>query len=130
MSLSTAQKCSEADLTAAIRAACNSLPGVMLMRNAQTLTRGRGYAGLGPGSADLVGVVHIPRVDLASGGSVVYKHGRFVALEVKLPNGAPVSTAQAEWMDRVRQLGGFAAVVTSVAEAVEAVRRAARGEER
>lgn len=70
------------------------------------------HAGLGKGSADLVGIL---------------KGGRAMALEVKTPTGA-VRPEQVTWMQAFRAWGGFACVVRSEADAVAAVERAIRGE--
>ncbi len=70
-------------------------------------------AGLGKGSADLVGIIRGP--------------GRAIALEVKTPSGV-VSPEQPLWLAAVRALGGFAAVVRSPEEAIAAIDRACRGE--
>ena len=69
--------------------------------------------GLAPGSADLVGIL-APR-------------GRLLALEVKRP-GEKARPDQEAWLALVRSCGGFACVVTSVAEARAALERARRGE--
>lgn len=53
--------------------------------------------------------------------------GIFCALEVKAPRGK-LTAKQAAFQDRVRELGGFACVVRSVADAVAAVRRCKEGE--
>lgn len=71
--------------------------------------------GLGKGSTDLVGVL---------------KNGRVFCLEVKKPN-RKVDKAhearQEEWRMRVKKYGGFATVVTSIEEALEALARAEKG---
>jgi hypothetical protein len=66
-------------------------------------------AGLPPGSADLIGI-------LCRGGK-----GIFVALEVKCPGEKP-RPDQLAFLNRIRDLGGIAAVVTSVEEALDALR--------
>lgn len=53
--------------------------------------------------------------------------GRFVALEVKCGNNKPTAKQRA-FLALVRGVGGFAAVVRSVDEAVEAIGRAMKGE--
>lgn len=106
---------SESEIQDAIRLA---LPAsrVVLWRNnvgtARHLGRFVRY-GLAPGSSDLVGILR---------GS-----GRFVALEVKTPKGK-LHDEQKSWLRLVRDAGGFAAVVRSVQEAVDAIARAERGE--
>lgn len=67
--------------------------------------------GLAPGSADLVGVL---------------SPGRFFALEVKTPKGR-AAEEQRLWLELVRRMGGFAAVVRSVDEARAALNRARTG---
>ena len=66
--------------------------------------------GLCTGSADLIGLLG----------------GRFVALEVKRPGRAP-TPEQAQFLALVRKLGGFAASVSSVLEARDAIARARAG---
>ena len=65
--------------------------------------------GLVKGSADLIGLVK--------------PNGRFVALEVKCNDGA-LRPEQILFLDLVRSFGGFASVVRSVTEAMEAVENA------
>jgi hypothetical protein len=122
------------DLVSPILRALNCLPGVRVVRNANIgpmvpwrfysyLLRTRSphpdampyIAGLGPGSADLVGIVR-----LDSGV------GRAIAIEVKLPalgrlRAGDLRPDQARWLDVFGRLGGHAAVVHSVAEALAAV---------
>jgi hypothetical protein len=50
--------------------------------------------------------------------------GQFVALEVKMPDGSPLSKLQKIQISRIKKAGGLAYVVTSVGEAVNVVRRA------
>jgi hypothetical protein len=70
-------------------------------------------AGLGAGSADLVGMLR--------------KNGRFAAFEVK--SGAGVaSPEQRLWLAAVRDAGGFAAIVRSPEDALAALERAENGE--
>jgi hypothetical protein len=138
-------------LTRPIEAALNKLPGVRVARNlnigpvvpnhhrydasVQPMT-----AGLGDGSADLVGVCFVPlcvAVDssgagLPRDGKGRYGFGRAFCLECKLPGrekaGDKARLAdQARWARQVRALGGFCAVVTSVAEALACVDRCRAG---
>ncbi len=102
----------ESAIQAAIRAALGSDARVVLWRNstgvAEHFARGSTQTvryGLAKGSADLVGLVHT---------------GRFLALEVKRP-GEKARPEQVMWLELVRRMGGFAAVVTSVDEAKRAV---------
>lgn len=110
-----------------IREALGMIPGVLLHRNA--LVHGEEWnpttgavrhiqGGLGPGTADLIGLV---RCDACFGVGV------FFALEVKKPK-QKAKPHQAEWLALVRKLGGFACVVASVQEAIDAVARCKRGE--
>ncbi len=107
---------SEANVSEQIRSAlAMAAPDLMLMRNEQGQTKNsRVLAGLGKGSADLVGVLRCTA-------------GRFFALEVKARKGV-VADHQTEWLDRVRSFGGFACVVRSAQEALDALARARRGE--
>lgn len=72
-------------------------------------------AGLSDGSADLIG--HVRAAPLA----------RALYLEVKRP-GERQLASQVAWMQKVRYMGAFYAVVTSVDEALAAVERCRRGE--
>jgi hypothetical protein len=76
------------------------------------------HFGLGDGTTDLVGIVTVR----------MWSHslGRVCVLEVKWPKVKP-KPDQVRWMREVRKLGGFAAVVHSVAEAVAAVARCRAG---
>lgn len=85
------------------------VPGLRIWRN-NTGRRGRVTYGLCRGSADLIGLVN----------------GRFVALEVKTPRGKTTEDQEA-FMQTVWQHGGFATVVTSVEQALEAIERARGG---
>lgn len=105
------------DLVGPILKELNTLDGVKVMRNAVGLVvpyARRGAtpfkAGLGAGSADIIGLVD----------------GRFFALEVKIPGGV-VAEDQQKWLDEIREIGGYAVVVTSVQEAIDAVRDARQG---
>jgi hypothetical protein len=77
------------------------------------------HFGLGDGTTDLVGIVTV-----TVGG--FQSLGRVCVLEVKWPKVKP-KPDQVRWMREVRKLGGFAAVVHSVAEAVAAVARCRAG---
>lgn len=107
---------SEADVQDAIRLAAHSL-GLVLWRNNTGLAvdgRRRIRYGLAVGSSDLIGIL-VPE-------------GRFVALEVKAPNGKGPTPEQERFLELVRRSGGFAAVVRSVSDAREAVSRARLGD--
>lgn len=69
--------------------------------------------GLCVGSSDLIGILR--------------QNGRFVALEVKTPDGK-ASPEQLMFLEFVRREGGFAAIVRSPVEAREAITRACAGE--
>jgi hypothetical protein len=77
------------------------------------------HFGLGDGTTDLVGIVTV-----TVGG--FQSLGRVCVLEVKWPKMKP-KPDQVRWMREVRKLGGFSAVVHSVAEAVAAVARCRAG---
>lgn len=95
----------ETELSNAIRAAMNAIPGVRLWRNNVGVDTQRGVRyGLAVGSADLIGMVD----------------GRFLAVEVKAANGR-MSDDQRIWRDVVRGLGGVYILARSVDEAVAAV---------
>jgi len=102
--------CAEGGLKRAILQRLEWYPDLKVFCNAQG---GRTYrTGLGPGSSDIIGVLA--------------PIGRFFALEVKVP-GKDLMAVQVEWMDQIRKLGGFAAVVHSPEEADEAYKRARAG---
>ena len=121
------------DLTHPIRAALNKLPGVRVARNnSGSLPLAEGGMlryGLGVGSADLVGIVTCVYVrgQIETYGNVV-SVGRAFVLEVKWPGEKPTQD-QVRWLQAVQRLGGFACVVHSVDEAMEAVERCRRGED-
>ncbi len=122
----------ETILSDAIREALAWEPGLILWRNSVGTFRAHGCtvtAGLPPGSADLVGLLSVNMALTGAYGSRVIdamKIGRFVALEIKVP-GEKADPHQLEWLASVRSFGGFACVVTSVLEALTAIRRARGG---
>jgi hypothetical protein len=106
---------SETDIQKAIKEALGLFPGVKVWRNNNgVIKRGKTFVryGLCPGSADLIGVV---------------APGRFFSLEVKKP-GEQATELQTDWLCEIRRLGGFGCVVTSVPEAIAALKRAQQGE--
>jgi hypothetical protein len=136
------------DLTRPILVALNRIPGVRMARNnslgkaismrfyqhlrATGAPHPDAYPmtiGLGVGSADLVGVVACDAMRWNTGA--VVKHwrvGRVCCLEVKWPGSKPAED-QRVWMRTIRSLGGFASVVHSVEEAVQAVSRCRSGDD-
>ncbi len=110
-------KTTEGDVRRDIEIALNRQGKVRVFLNAQYSGPARGgytRAGLGTGTADLVGYV------LGS--------GRFFALEVKTGTGR-VSEVQAEWLAQTNREGGYAAVVRSPEEAVKHAKRASEGDD-
>lgn len=114
------------DITHPIRAALNAIPGVRFARNnnlGPVVPLNRRFdvntiaivAGLGEGSADLVGIVRMP------GGL-----GRAAALECKTATGR-IATRQKAWLRVFRALGGFACVVRSIDDAKAAIVRCREG---
>lgn len=125
------------DLTKPIMAAVNRLPGVRVWRPHVLSTREQAVtgAGLANGSADLIGLVTV-RAPITyetitdetgpHGLLTIPITGRFFTLEVKWPGEYP-EPDQRRWMQCVRELGGFATIVHSIAEAIAAVGRARQG---
>lgn len=107
-----ARKITERQLQEEIRLALGSVPGLVLWRNnvgEAMVDYGRGNIrplvyGLAPGSADLIGCYR----------------GRFVALEVKTPDGKQ-SAAQRRFQRCVERNGGVYLMPRSVKQAVEVV---------
>ena len=120
---------SETQLSRAIRERLALEPGVLLWRNnsgkLQDLRKRWVTFGLGVGSADLIGVVDCPAI--GSSCPVPVGCARFFALEVKLPGKSPTMEQEC-WATAVRKIGGFATVVRSVDEAVQALARCRAGE--
>lgn len=105
-------KVTEGDVRKSIEIALNKQGLVRVFLNAQYSGPARGgytRAGLGTGTADLIGYV------LGS--------GRFFALEVKTGKGV-VSPEQAAWLAQTNREGGYAAVVRSPEEACAHARKA------
>lgn len=97
----------ETELMNTIRATLNRMPGVRFFRNNCGVARMHDRAvvyGLGRGSGDLIGLVN----------------GRFVSLEVKTAQGR-VQDDQMLWANAIKELGGYAAIVRSVKQAVDFV---------
>jgi hypothetical protein len=121
------------DIVAPILRALNSMPGVRVVRNANlgpVVPWAKRFdpdarpivAGLGAGSADVVGVVRM------SDGV-----GRLFALECKLPpcpgkRAGAMLPDQVRWMWSVRRMGGHCSVVHSVDEALAAVEACRAGQ--
>lgn len=107
----------EAEILRAVRLAVGGLPDVCLWRNSvgvATHRDGRTVPyGICRGAADLLGVLA--------------PSGRFVALEVKSARGR-LTREQDLFLALVRHYGGFACVVRSVNDALEAIVRARTGE--
>jgi hypothetical protein len=137
------------DLLRPILAILNRMPGVRVVRNHNVgavvpyhrrlePNPPRFVAGLGLGSADLVGIVRMPAHSYScpcpacDGTHYELGCGRTFCLEVKLPSvdgrRGELRPDQKRWLAQVRQLGGFACVVRSVDEAVAAVERCRCGE--
>jgi len=133
------------ELTRPIEAALNKLPGVRVRRNnTGVLEDKRGVPvryGLGVGSADLVGICEVQSVSVpaslealgrVANGQVGALYptrilGRAFCLEVKRPGEKPTAD-QVRWLESVRRLGGFAAIVHSVEEALACVERCRAGQ--
>ena len=122
----------ETDIKADIRLRLSrkNCPDLVLWPNVKAATPGGIQGGLGPdGSSDLIGVLALPVVYL--GRSMLI--GRLFCLEVKRPKGhtdPKRKKDQDDFLTLVRELGGFGAYVLSVDEAVAALERARKGEDR
>ena len=123
---------SETKLSKAIRDALKLDPDVECIRvNSGTIRKGSRFIHMAKsGTADLLLCV---RVDVDDDGrwAQVKTEGRFAALEVKTPGGKTSKAREAkqgEFLQRIRDLGGFGARVASVDEAREAVARCKSGE--
>lgn len=101
----------ESALQAAVRVALGTVPDLCLWRNSVGSPDGVHHYGLPKGSADLIGILA----------------GRFIAIELKSDTGR-LRPEQVTWLACVRRFGGFAAVIRSVPEAIEAIARARAGE--
>lgn len=126
------------DLVQPIIRAMNAIPGVRVTRNANlgpVIPYSKRdvpdvrpiIAGLGTGSADIVGIVMMWHPPGAG------NFGRAFALEVKLPSdgrlrGGTLDADQVRWLRIFRKFGGFAAVVRSELEARDAIVRCRAGE--
>jgi hypothetical protein len=98
----------ETALMKAIRVAVCILPGCRAWRNSRGFDeRAKAEYGLAKGASDLIGIVD----------------GRFLALEVKVPGETPTDDQQ-RFIDAINRLGGVGAVVRSVDDALEVIRRA------
>jgi hypothetical protein len=91
----------EADLTHAIVKALNQIPGVFVWRQ-NTGRRGGISFGL-KGQGDITGV---------------YRDGRRIELEVKLPNNKRFEPDQLAFIERMKQAGALAGVVRSIDDAL------------
>ena len=122
----------EADIKADIRRRLSrkNCPDLVLWSNVKAATPGGIQGGLGPdGSSDLIGVLACPVIYL--GRSMLL--GRLFCLEVKRPGGSTDPRRkkdQDDFLALVRELGGFGAYVRSVEDAVAALERARKGEDR
>lgn len=125
--LSSLRQRSETAIVSAILDALRSVPGVVAWRNntgAVTVPARNGskrrFVRFGqPGMSDIIGW---RREYIAAMGAQTYGHcALFLALEVKRP-GKCATPEQAAFLKQVSAAGGIAAVVTSVDEALAAVR--------
>lgn len=124
----------ETSILQAIQVAINSRDDARVWRNTVGGAKtdyGWVTYGLAEGSADLIGIVSCEYGDMSTFdavGIVAVKSGRFLSLEIKRPGRARKAELQAAWARTVRAFGGYAAQVTSVAEALAAVEAARRGD--
>lgn len=111
-----APKVAEGDVRREIEIALSRQGIVRVFLNAQYSGPARGgytRAGLGTGTADLVGYV------LGS--------GRFFALEVKKPQYSKTSDKQTAWIDQTNREGGYAAIARTPEEACAHALNASKG---
>ena len=111
----TATKPTEGDVRRAIEIALIKQRLVRVRLNAQYSGPARGgytRAGLGEGTADLIGYV------LGS--------GRYFAIEVKTSTGKP-SAEQVAWIAQTNREGGYAAIARTPEEACEHAKKASHG---
>ena len=109
-------KVTEGDVRREIEIALSRQGLVRVFLNAQYSGPARGgytRAGLGTGTADLVGYV------LGS--------GRFFALEVKKPQRSKTSDEQTAWLGMVNREGGYAAIARTPEEACAHALNASKG---
>ena len=111
----------ESDIQHAIRLALGREPDLVLWRNNVGVAHPAGRPGipgrpvrygLCTGSSDLIGILA--------------PSGRFVALEIKTPQGR-ATTEQLMFLELVRKRGGFATIVRSPEDARAALERARMG---
>lgn len=105
----------EREIKHAIRLALGADPRIVLWNNPVGIAREDDRVmrfGLSVGSADTIGILA--------------PSGRFLALEVKAANGR-LRVEQIQFLDLVRRMGGFAAVVRTADEARAAIDRAVAG---
>lgn len=106
---------SESKIQKEIRLAIGQLPDVVVWRNnvgSAVFQHGRVAYGLCRGSSDIIGILK--------------PSGRFLAFEVKTVRGV-ASEEQRLFLELVRSMGGFAAIVRSRDDATKAVERARAG---
>lgn len=105
----------ERDIQQEIRLASGQVPGLTIWRNSSGVAERAGRTlryGLCRGSSDLIGVLA--------------PSGRLVALECKTEVGR-LTEEQKLFLAHVRSRGGFATVVRSVSDFLEAMKRAKEG---
>ena len=134
-----AKKVVESTVQDQIVKALSQMPDVVIHRNLvgtyETVRAGWIKAGLGEGTADLVGWLSVPigpSPGYPFGPSAGCRVARFLALEVKRPGGDNEHKAheaeQRAWLELVRLRGGVAGIVHSAAEAVDLIEKARRWE--
>ena len=131
----------ESPILHSVRAFLASQPDVTLWRCNGGVDTAKGVRyGLGKGAADLIGIITVPALRAghqvyAREGDVVrindalftrVNYGRFLAIEIKAPQGR-LSAEQKLWGAAVQRAGGFYAVARSIPEAHAALDRARSG---
>ena len=120
----------ERDVKLEIRRWAAKQPDVVLFNNPQGLLAINGrtvHAGIGKGSADLIGSVTMP-IPLAGSANGGYLVARSLAVEVKRPGGGVLARHQQRWLEYVKSKGWIVGVCSSLEQFVALIEAARRWE--